>query len=359
MKYAYSYSRLSDFGKCGFMAKSKHIDKIPQYSSPELEKGRLKHEIFCAYTKACYEANKPSLFEQWLEIAYKVLSGRNFPTDIEKEILDSAKSFCESKEIDLASLAAVEERFAINEKMEFVEYFSEGVMFRAVIDKLYLMGESAKVVDYKTGFGMDIDEFQLEIYAWIVMLKYPQINRVDVEYYFTQFEYEKQFTITREDMTRIQKKIMSRIAGIEKAEEFKPNLGSQCATCSYWGICPLMQRRAGDIKMPTTKEEARVLVEEVIAIEKRDDELKTILKEFCKKAGSVSVGDMEAKFKTIENKKWNMAALVEWANKSGIAILECLNVDSRKVKKLNPPTDLYQTSKSLRFGIGKVKDDEE
>lgn len=353
LNFSLSYSSIYNFLRCPFYFKMAHVLKKPKPESEIMVRGRILHEILAAYTNECYKAQVGHL-DNWKEIAEPILIKACVPTDEKASILEHVHNFTSSNEIQLEGLAGVELELAFTKEFKRTAWFAPDAFFRAKIDLLYLFGTAGRVEDYKTGYSFEADENQLKEYAYLLSLVYPQIENFELVWNFTNFSHKKTLTIEKSDLKSIGEFLHGKIAKIVAEKNFKPKMGTLCATCDYWSECPAMKLRNDLIKAPSTKDEARALVEQVIAADKHSDELKTVLKGYVKDNGSVAVGDMEARFTVAESKEWDMARLFEWANQKGILLMECLNVDSRKIKKVNPPEDLYKVKPSTRFVIGKV-----
>ena len=187
----YSYSKLNDYARCPFYFKCRSIDKIEVEEQEQLVKGRVLHTILEKYTLACYKAGKTQLFDVWEQIALDAIREFNVLPEYENEIMQDAKSYIEANEIELDGLAGVEEQVSVTRDFKVVDWENKDVWFRGKFDKFYIAGDTAKISDYKTGYTMTPDIFQLEIYAWLAYKIYPQLEFVQVEFDFTRFSYKK------------------------------------------------------------------------------------------------------------------------------------------------------------------------
>lgn len=79
-----------------------------------------------------------------------------------------------------------EHKYALNKKLQPCQFFADDVFHRGVIDVLLLLdsGVSAKLIDYKTGKRKPKPE-QLMLNAFHTWAKYPQIDIIDAEFYWT------------------------------------------------------------------------------------------------------------------------------------------------------------------------------
>ena len=72
-----------------------------------------------------------------------------------------------------------EYRMGLTKNLEPCKFFDKGVWWRGVADLIILNGDSAKIVDYKTGkSSKHADTKQLEILSLAVFKHFPQVKRV-------------------------------------------------------------------------------------------------------------------------------------------------------------------------------------
>jgi hypothetical protein len=79
----------------------------------------------------------------------------------------------------------VEQRIALNTRGQPCGYWDPDVWYRGVIDLMKIRGDSALIIDHKTGkhhtkFG------QLKLFALHTFAAYPDVNQIRGEYYWTQ-----------------------------------------------------------------------------------------------------------------------------------------------------------------------------
>lgn len=89
----------------------------------------------------------------------------------------------------------VENQLAINEAFQPCTWFDKKTWARSVLDAIWIDGELAKVVDWKTGKQKSSD--QLALFALITFCHFPQVQRVN-----TAFVWLKTGAMTPEKFTR-------------------------------------------------------------------------------------------------------------------------------------------------------------
>lgn len=361
---SFSYSKLSDYAKCPAYFKFRHIDKVPVEEQDILVKGSAIHAILAKYTLTCYQERQTHLYDKWEAIASQVISEMNILPEYEDEIMQDVKSYVEANEVELEGLAGVEEKVAIDKDFKVVGWLDENVWFRAIFDKLYIADNIAKISDYKTGYSMSPDTFQLEIYAWLAYRIYPQLEFMQVEFDFTRFSFKKIFEIGKERLPVIQRKVKSRIERISLDTNFNPKINTLCSRCPFWNLCPaiagMSAKGYGIIPVPKTKKEASEMLEMVVAQEKRTDEIKKVLKTYCEEMGEVKMNDMKAFIKPITNIKWDVAEVLKWATENQVVgFTNALTINNVKVKKFNVPEVYSRKEIGTRFTIGAIKEEKE
>lgn len=362
MKIPYSYSRLLDYSKCPFYFHKKYVDKLPLPDSSILTSGEIIHDIMKNYTLECYRQHQTHLYESWEQIALSVLREYKVLPEDEDTILEVVKRYIEGNEVELEGLAGVEEELAVDELFMAVQWSSPNVWFRAKLDKFYLAGENAKITDYKSGYSMDADKFQIELYAWLIFNIYKQVQFIEGELDFIRHDFKKNWVIPRVDLPKIDRRIRSRIAQIEKDEKFEPKINSMCGDCPFWNLCPAIKLIGYEhiVKTPKTKKEATELLNVIIAREKEADELKKVLKMFVEKSGDVKTNDMVARIIGSVSYKWDVRQLLIWAENKGLDIQDALTADTRKLKAVQGIPQDYCTKKvSTSFRIVKNKEEKE
>ena len=81
----------------------------------------------------------------------------------------------------------IEEQIAFNKKLQPCGYWDDDVWYRGVIDygKIHIEAERAHLVDYKTG-KMHQKLGQLYLFMLWTFARYPQVQVISAEYYWTQ-----------------------------------------------------------------------------------------------------------------------------------------------------------------------------
>jgi hypothetical protein len=150
---------------------------------------------------------------------------------------------------------------------------------------------------------------------------------------------------------------LNRCKQIEEDQEFEPKISSLCYECPLWHSCPSI-KKLGESKLPRAPEDikgAEEILRIIISKETEADQLKEILKTYVDKNGAISYGDMDANYKPIVTKQYDVRALIEWANGQGKDVLDILSVDGRKAARIEIPKQFIEEKLATRFTIAKRK----
>lgn len=155
----WSYTALDDFKNCPKAFYEKRVTKsVKEEQGPHLIWGRDVHKKFEDYVASSGKVDLPIDLHQ------------------HKPKLDAL--------IADPGIAMVETRFAFDKKAKPCEFFYRDVWCRGVIDYYKVHGETAKLVDYKTGKPHSKFE-QLALFALYIFAMYPHVNVVNVQFYWT------------------------------------------------------------------------------------------------------------------------------------------------------------------------------
>ncbi len=336
MKLQHSYSRIRQFEECPLKYKKSFIDKIPVERGLPLLVGAAIHDGIAEYSEICIRAGKESFFEKWEEVANRAIENHRVPESEEEQVRKAIRGYAEQREIPLDSVYGVEQRFSVNRDLEECGWMAEDVYFRGVIDLLQIKDNSARITDYKSGYVINNDKFQLEIYAWLVNKMFPHITNFEIVIDYIRHDLQSEAFITIDQIPSIEEKIKRKCDTIEAEKKFKPTTNSGCEYCGYAGVCPLMKSRgAENYPAPQTREEAEELAKRYIELDITRKEIQKQLRKWIDGAGSVVGGGKELSIKSTERRTViDPEGMIEAFNEAGIYITPYLRLDTRKAKML-------------------------
>lgn len=203
---AWSYSRMKNFETCP--KQFYHVSVLKEHPFKETPETRYGNEFHKA--AELYIGNRtplPGKFAHYQEVL-DALSAR------------PGRKHCELK-------------LGLTRDIEPCEYFdNRRIWFRAIIDLLIIDGDTADVVDYKTGKSARYaDPDQLELMALTVMAHYPEVQKVRAGLVFVIADAMVKRTYEAEEADVRWGKWYERYAAYEKAHEegvFNPRPSGLC-----------------------------------------------------------------------------------------------------------------------------------
>lgn len=216
----WSFSRWSVFEQCPYRAKLAYIDKIPEPDRP-LPPGKTEH------------ANDRGTRIHEAAEAY-VKGGVN----LIKELQTFTPEFERARELFAEGRASLEGEWGFNREWNPVGWNSADVWVRVKLDGLFFLSDDhALIVDYKTGrkSGNEIKHTeQGQLYQLATFLRYPEIEKLDVEFWYTDQDDILSSSYTRDKGLNYLRLYTNRGTRITSEEQFRPNPNSfSCRFCPY------------------------------------------------------------------------------------------------------------------------------
>ena len=135
----------------------------------------------------------------------------------------------------MAGTILCEQKLGIKRDFSPCDFFDPDVWFRGVPDVLVLNGNTARVLDWKTGKSSRFaDTAQLELMAGMVFAHYPEVQKVKGGLVFLVARDFIKADYTRDQFAEIMSKWAGKAATIEAAVESKvwnPKSGPLCRFC--------------------------------------------------------------------------------------------------------------------------------
>jgi CRISPR/Cas system-associated exonuclease Cas4 (RecB family) len=240
----------------------------------------------------------------------------------------------------LADLFGTEVRIAVDSNWEPVEWFSDQVYFRAVIDRIAVSDDKAVVRDYKTSYqAVSQDEaersHQLRTYAALIHALVPIKNLV-VELDFVRPNIVRAVQLGERDIEKARQRIDHESRRINNAlqGDVQPTPGALCAECPLFDTCPA-RTAARAHRPPSTEAEAQALLAEYIMDKRLLDERTGRLQAWVRLHGKVAAGGMVADYGVVKSDKYpNPEMLVAVLNSAGVDPVGYFKPDAEKIRRL-------------------------
>lgn len=235
-----SFSRLQNFEKCKYLAKLTYIDKIPEPERP-LPKGKTEH----ANVRGNRIHDAAEMYVRGGVERIPELDKFEAEFDVLRELFEKGRVHLEGE-------------WAVTLEWEPTAWTSSDAWCRMKLDALVLSedGTHARVIDYKSGkrHGNEIKHTeQGQIYQLATFLRYPALQEITVEFWYTDLGETDTKHYSRLQGTQYFSKYNDRLLAISTCTEFTPNPNAfSCRWCPYngnaceHGVSPNPNRRAKD-----------------------------------------------------------------------------------------------------------------
>lgn len=220
----WSYSRLGVFEQCPKRAKLQYVDRIPE---PErvLPPGKSEH------------ANDRGT--RIHEAAERFVKGG---IELIPELKSFESEFYQLRELYKEGKVSLEGEWGNDRNWSPVAWMSDNVWVRLKLDALvHVADDHCLIIDYKTGKknGNEVKHTeQGQMYSVGTLARYPHLDGVTVEFWYTDQNETTVRTYTPEDIARFRNRFTERGLRVTSETEFpaRPNIFN-CKFCPYgsWG----------------------------------------------------------------------------------------------------------------------------
>lgn len=207
---SWSYSRLRTYKQCPQLAKFKFIDKLPEPSSPALDRGNECHQIMQDYVES---------------------KRRSLPKDLKRHE-DKLKDY---RKLHTKGTITCEEQWAWNKKWKPVDWFAKDAWLRVKMDlcqdnELRVFG-----IDHKTGkFRPGEYDDQLLQYCVAMLLRFPNAQEAKVGLLFHDVDAPQvMMTLKRQYLEANLRKLEQAVEPMLNDTRFAPTPGPLCKWCNF------------------------------------------------------------------------------------------------------------------------------
>lgn len=339
---SHSHSRMQAYASCPLSYKLEYIDKVGKDDSDALEIGAAAHEFFDRFVQGKKYAGVEGLAKSEFQAYVLSLSASCFQKeprrqDNFKEYLEICTKFAEDyRPSPDYAISLSEQQIAVNQAWQKTGWFAPDTWFRAKLDRIDLPNaedgpiKKIRIVDYKTGFSGSMDTFQLDNYALLGKILYPDLEEVEVQFYYVRsgFKQTKLLQVKDLDVTKVQ--IEALAAKIESDSVFKAKPGARCLNCVVAAFCT---QKPSTLVAITNVEQAQDLAGQAAFLEAQLKAKKKAIKAWCEKNGKVESNGLTWDNFPTESLKVEMAPLLKLCVQYNIDPAEVLNTDSTSLKK--------------------------
>lgn len=207
---AWSYSRWSDYDRCAFFFKCKHLLKLPEPGNPAMARGNTIHK----------------LAEDYLTGKLKTLP---------KELKNYAGSMKDLR----AMKPFVEQNWGFKKDWDWTgkpNWFGDDVWCRGKLDAGVIYEDStADVIDHKTGKKYETNEEQIGLFAALTFKRFPQLTHVNTRLWYLDLSAKEEvvFEYTAKDGELIRKDWTKKVVPMFVDKKFAPKPNRWCGRCTF------------------------------------------------------------------------------------------------------------------------------
>lgn len=216
----WSYTRLSTFEQCPFRAKLQYVDKIPEPVRP-LPPGKTEH------------ANERGSRVHTAAELYVTKDVELIP-----ELVPFKSEMDKLKDLYKQGKVSIEGEWAYTSEWVPTHWTADDAWCRMKLDAMvHISDKAAAVIDHKTGkkSGNEIKHSeQGQVYQLGAFMRFPKLEKVTVEFWYIDQDDITRTDFTRDQGTKLLKKITERGNALTSATFFppKPNVFN-CRWCPY------------------------------------------------------------------------------------------------------------------------------
>lgn len=202
---AWGFSKLDVFRSCKAKFKYQFMEKLPQGSSPAMERGSKMHEVIESYLNGWITTLAPEV-ENWKE-QLDELKTKNFRT---------------------------EQALGFDNKWEQLEnWFQPTVWLRVKMDAYYITDDKITVIDFKSGKFRKPSTEQVELYALAGFAMHPQMKESIAEMWYLDTGDVFRKVYTADQVPALQLKYEAYVKPMYSETQWAPAPSMECRWCPY------------------------------------------------------------------------------------------------------------------------------
>lgn len=209
---AWSYSRLNNFENCPKQFYHLNVAKdVKQPESPDQKYGNQLHKAIELRVNKGKPLGKQFAFMEPVVQKFLSISGEKH----------------------------AELQIAVDTDMQLVDWFDAKTWARAIVDLAIINEHRAAIVDWKTGKKISDDFSQQQAAAALMFIKFPQLEEIEMIYFWTAHMKPTSRTILKKDIRHVWSVLLRRIRAYKQAHidiNFAPKPSGLCKR-----HCPVVQ----------------------------------------------------------------------------------------------------------------------
>lgn len=245
-----SVSKAKLFKDCKRKFKYRYIERRPTKEWEHLTFGSMVHKVLEDFHKFYIDnpnSNKPhhEVMSLAFRNALKEFKGK-LTIEMKREAREVISTYLKIVRNDFPNVLTCEENFSY--------LFKNNVLLRGFIDRVQIDEDGVlHVCDYKSSKSDKYligDEFQLLVYAFIMLKKNPALKKIRGSYIMIKDNYKmvgedvnKPFEFNTEQILEVENMFLNYAVDIRQETEYEPNPTTLCNWCDYVNDCPEGKRK--------------------------------------------------------------------------------------------------------------------
>jgi CRISPR/Cas system-associated exonuclease Cas4 (RecB family) len=236
-----SVSKVKTFKDCKLKYKFSYIDRLPSKDWEHTIFGKFLHKVLEDFEKAIIEGYSDS--DNELMKACFNSKDNEWRDKLSKDMkIEAHKIMCDylNNRTSLINLGELPK--PISTEKSFNILVDDFLLINGVIDLIQEDFDGVlHVADYKTTKDkrfLKKDLFQLQTYAYVMCLEYPELELIRCSYVLLRHGFEKiKVNYTREEAMSIEKYFIERTEEMKAEQVFRPTPTPLCRYCNYLENC--------------------------------------------------------------------------------------------------------------------------
>jgi len=353
----WSYSTLKTYRQCPRALKFKS-EWSPKFEGKN--EGKYLHEVIYAYTLHLKEKGLGTDIDMLVPIAERVQVDGRYPNEFLDSNLDILDKFAHSFVLD-PNFHSAELKLSIDREGRPAPW--DHCYMRGVVDRVDIEDNRVVITDYKSGYAIVRDHFQLEVYAWLVYSVFPDADTFYCQNHFVREAYMEGEDISLIDIEAVKNRVHRQVAKIEREKKFEATPGPHCTYCAYLMKCGQLTRiEKAAMPVLLDPEQAQEYAQKVMIVEEAARRIKgQLLKPYCEEHGPIELPEGTYAFQAEGGQRFeDIEKFCEALWEAGINPYDYIGVNMKKANKLLLQFGhLAVEKKSSRFGFKKKKIEKE
>jgi putative RecB family exonuclease len=382
-----SPSRLEAWDRCPAAYRFEYVLQLPQPIADQQPRllGTVAHTLLEAYLREALIARTPPAPDRLPALAQGLaepgaVAGAS--VSLVREALALVTPWLAHQALPLDEVVAIEHALAVDAAGRLVEWDAADAFLRGRLDLVAVVGRSAIVLDWKSGW-MSEDEEGLRVawapglYAALLWAWAPRLEAVTVEYHYLRTRRVARAVFTPADAAETlawaratARRIAQALATPDDPGAFPSRPSTACGTCPWVNRCPAGQAalEALDETPIPDDTEARRLAALLLTGEARVGRLRERLRHYLQDREPLAVDGMELGF-FLTKGRYDPAAVFRAATEAGVNPWPLLATDGRTLATFlkrrpdaerrlasawtaSPPWFGHRKTKTVRRGAG-------